>query len=253
MKQPVARLEEVFKTSGLATYTFVEPTKYKHILMSLRTPGRCLVIEGPSGIGKTTAIEKALLAEGVGTTTTKLSARRREDVEYIEMLPSIRKAGTILVDDFHRLAREMQGGLADHLKVLADEENAETKIIILGINRAGDNLISFAPDLVNRIDIVRFETEPDEKIEELITKGSEALNIEIGVIDEVIEAVGGSFYLAQMLCREICTVSGILETSPSKKALEVSFESVRAEVWDRLGGVFRRRCEDFGGGAPNCL
>ena len=51
-----ARLEEVFKNSGVPTYTFVEPKRYPHILLSLRTPGRCLVTEGPSGIGKTTAI-----------------------------------------------------------------------------------------------------------------------------------------------------------------------------------------------------
>ena len=105
---------------------------------------------------------------------------------------------------------------ADYLKVLADTEDVGTKIIILGINRAGDNLISFAPDLVNRIDVVRFETEPDEKIEELIRKGESTLNIDCGVVEEVTNAVGGSFYLAQMLCREYTQPRDSFQRRPRK-------------------------------------
>ncbi len=54
------KLEEVFKLSGIPTFTFVEPVEYKKIIVSLRTPGRGIVIEGPSGIGKTCAVMKAL-------------------------------------------------------------------------------------------------------------------------------------------------------------------------------------------------
>jgi hypothetical protein len=44
-------LEEVFKRSGLPTHTFVEPAEYNHLKIALRTPGRGVVVEGPSGIG----------------------------------------------------------------------------------------------------------------------------------------------------------------------------------------------------------
>ncbi len=239
------RLEEVFKTSGIPTYTFVEPKKYPNILLSLRTPGRCLVVEGPSGIGKTTAVENALLRVEIYGQTTRLSARKPDDVEYIEILPEMPKAGIVLVDDFHRLERKTQSALADYIKVLADTEDKSTKIIILGINRAGDSLIEFAPDLVNRIDVVRFETEPDEKIEELIQKGEQAFNISFNIAAEIVDAVSGSFYLAQMLCREVCLASGTLDRPDQEKLLNVSFESVRATVLDRLGMVFRKRCEQF--------
>jgi hypothetical protein len=249
MSDEKPRLEEVFKTSGLPTYTFVEPNKYPDILLSLRTAGRCLVVEGPSGIGKTTAVENALELLGISGGTTKLSARRPKDVEYIEALPEFSRAGTVVVDDFHRLEKVTQSALADYLKVLADAEDENTKIIVLGINRAGDNLISFAPDLVNRIDIVRFETEPDEKIENLIRKGEETLNVDLGVLDEVVEEVRGSFYLAQMLCREVCLASKVLERTDTVSKLDVSFESVRAKVWDRLSLSFRKRCVQFCRGA----
>ena len=46
-------LEDVFKTSGTPTYTFVRPVEYTKLIVALRTKGRGLVVEGPSGIGKT--------------------------------------------------------------------------------------------------------------------------------------------------------------------------------------------------------
>ena len=78
---PSPLLEEVFKTSGVPTFTFVEPTEYADLVLSLRTPGRGVVIEGPSGIGKTTAVENALNHLGMEANVTKLSARRPRDVE----------------------------------------------------------------------------------------------------------------------------------------------------------------------------
>jgi hypothetical protein len=229
----------------LPSFTFVQPVRFPHILLSLRTPGRCLVIEGPSGIGKTTAIENALKELGIGQDVTKLSARRQEDVEYVKILPETRNVGTVLVDDFHKLDVAIQQALADYLKVLADSEDKESKIIILGINRAGDNLIRFAADLVNRIDIVRFETEPDGKIQELIEKGSQILRINIPVKDEIIADVRGSFYLTQMLCREICVTRQILQAQKEPVTLEVSYKAIQSQVWDRLDLAFGKRCKSF--------
>ena len=143
------KLEEVFKISGVPTYTFVEPTEYQKIIVSLRTPGRGMVIEGPSGIGKTCAIAKALNDIGIDGTTEKLSARKRNDVERINEIIGQRDLGIVVIDDFHKLDPELINRIADYLKTLADEETEDTKIVIVGINRAGDTLIKFARDLVN--------------------------------------------------------------------------------------------------------
>src|SRR4029079_5944669 len=99
---PSPLLEEVFKTNGVPTFTFVEPKEYPDLLVNLRTPGRGLVIEGPSGIGKTTAVEKALEQVGLSGAVAKLSARRPRDVEYIEALPDLGAVGVVIVDDFHK-------------------------------------------------------------------------------------------------------------------------------------------------------
>ena len=124
---PDPKLEEVFKLSGVPTYTFVEPVEYPKLMVALRTPGRGVLIEGPSGIGKTTAVMKALGELGIEATALKLSARKRDDRELISELPNTPKAGLVIIDDFHRLEPKIQEGIADHLKVLADEERLDTK------------------------------------------------------------------------------------------------------------------------------
>ncbi len=238
-------LEEVFKTSGVPTYTFVEPRKYPDLLVSLRTPGRGAVIEGPSGIGKTTAVEAAIKRLSLEGAVTKLSARRPKDVEYIEALPPLGPSGLVIVDDFHKLTDKTRAGLADYLKTLADDESKDTKIIVVGINKAGENLIGFAHDLVNRLDIISFENNPDEMVQELVKLGSVALNVTLNVAEDIVGAAQGSFYLAQMLSQEVCKRAGILEKAESLVETHISFASVRADVWDRLGLVFRARCERF--------
>lgn len=238
-------LEEVFKTSGVPTYTFVEPKEFPDLLLNLRTSGRGLVIEGPSGIGKTTAVETALQRVGLSGQVTKLSARRPADVEYIEHLPSLGRVGVVIVDDFHKLNPTVRAALADYMKTLADEESKGVKLIVVGITSAGRSLISFAHDLVNRLDIIPFESNPDEKVMALITQGSAALNISLDVADEIVSAAQGSFYVAQMLAREVCKRAERLERSDTPQTVEVSFESVKADVWERLAQVFRPRCTAF--------
>ena len=75
------RLEEVFKVNGVPTITFVEPPDFARILVNLRSPGRGLLIEGPSGIGKTTAVTQALSQLSGKVAPLVLSARKIEDVK----------------------------------------------------------------------------------------------------------------------------------------------------------------------------
>ena len=238
-------LEDVFKTGGVPTFTFVQPNEFPDLILNLRTDGRGLVIEGPSGIGKTTAVEAALESLGMTKHVTKLSARKPKDVEYIEALPDLGSVGIVIVDDFHKLSDHTRSALADYMKTLADEESKDTKVIAVGINKAGQSLINFAHDLVNRIDIIPFESNPDEKVEALLSQGAEALNIQFNVTDDIVSSAQGSFYIAQMLGREICKRAGVLERADSLTTLDVSFESVKADVWERLASVFRTRSEEF--------
>jgi Holliday junction resolvasome RuvABC ATP-dependent DNA helicase subunit len=192
-------LEEVFRLSGIPTYTFVEPMRYTEIKISIRTPGRCMVLEGPSGIGKTTTVAKASSDLGLQGHLLNLSARRTEDVELIAALPDMINIGTVIVDDFHRLNDALKARLSDFMNVLADKEDPNSKIILIGINKAGQQLIRYARDLGLRIDVFRLEANPGDKIHELISLGEEALNIRIVDKEKIATLAQGSF--------QICTTS----------------------------------------------
>ncbi len=87
------KLEEVFKMSGIPKRTFVRPMEYEKLLIALRTPGRGVVIEGPSGIGKITAVSKALRQLALDNNVLSLSARKSEDRELIASLPEFEDVG----------------------------------------------------------------------------------------------------------------------------------------------------------------
>ena len=110
---------------------------------------------------------------------------------------------------------------------------------------AGQSLVDFAPDLNNRIDVIKFETNANSKVAELLTKGEVALNVTINVKDEIIAESQGSFYIASLLAYDVCLRSGIHETQNDTYEIEVSFELVKAEVWKRLARTFESRCERF--------
>jgi hypothetical protein len=235
---PQPYLEEVFKLSGVPTYTFVKPAEYSTLLVALRTPGRGVVIEGPSGIGKTSAVARALEELGLAPAALRLSARRADDIELIRELPTIRGAGTVIVDDFHRLPADIRQALADYIKVLADEERHDVKLVVIGINRAGDALIRFAPDLNARIETIAFEANPDEKVRELVELGERALNVSIATRDEIVAAAAGGFYLAQYLSHHSCLHADVLEAQLGHRVIASSFEVVRQRVMEDLARRF---------------
>ncbi|WP_251037358.1 ATPase [Paenibacillus albidus] len=241
-------LEEVFKLSGTPTYTFVKPIEYTKLLISLRTAGRGLVIEGPSGIGKTTSINMALGELGYKDSALRLTARKKEDRDIIASLPEMGNIGVVIVDDFHKLSDDIKLSLADYMKTLADEENPESKLVVIGINKAGDSLVHFAPDLNNRIDTIKFEVNPQSKILELIEKGERILNIEINTKSDIIENAKGSFHITQMLCNWTCLLAEVVQTSVDKVIIEISFELVRERVLEELARLFAGVAKKFATG-----
>jgi hypothetical protein len=245
----MARLEEVFTLSGIPTYTFVEPIRFDEIKVSVRTPGRCLVIEGPSGIGKTTTITKAISELGLQGRVTALSARRRVDAELIAELPDIDNIGTVIVDDFHRLPDDVKAKLSDFMKVLADSESEKSKLILIGINKAGQQLVKFAHDLGLRIDVFRLESNPLEKILELILRGERALNISIDHREIVAERAQGSFQIAQLLCHKLCVLSGVLETCTAEKKINLPIDVVVEDVMVDLARQFKEAALTFARGS----
>lgn len=237
-------LEDVFKTSGTPTYTFVKPVEYTKLIVSLRTKGRGLVVEGPSGIGKTTSINKAIEETGLNSITS-LSARKKEDIELIQMLPDFSDFGIVVVDDFHVLPNDIKKSLSDYMKTLADEDSVSSKLILIGINKAGDSLVSFSPDLNNRIDTIRFEANPEDKVEEMLSLGENALNIKLNIKSEIATESKGSFHIAQLLAKETCISCDIIDNQSGKTETNTSIETIKAKVNQELGRLFYPKARTF--------
>jgi hypothetical protein len=244
---PRTQLQEVFVQSGIPTHTFVQPIEYSRLLVALRTAGRSIVVEGPSGIGKTTAVSKAIAESGL-VNVLSLSARKKADAAVIKKLHEQEQFGTVVIDDFHRLDDGIKRDIADLMKTLADEGATHSKLIVLGITNAGQSLISFGRDLANRIEVIPFETNPEHKVLELITNGERALNITLNVSDEIIRDAHGSFYLAQMLAYNTCLRANVLEEQEALFVTAESFHAVKAQVLEQLARSFHETAIAFARG-----
>lgn len=244
------RLDEVFKKSGVPTHTFVAPSEYDRVAVALQTPGRGIIIEGPSGIGKTSCIKRALDDIGLSGSSLFLSARKQSDAELISELPSMKSIGVVVVDDFHRLPEVEKAKLTDFVKLLADEEESESKVILIGINRAGQALVEYAPDLLHRVETIRFGRTNLERIRSLIELGEQTLHCRISIADEIAEEAEGSFAMAQVLCHEACIQAKLVETSKetTPQNITVSLPGVRESVIADLQPRFFTISRDFATG-----
>jgi hypothetical protein len=242
------RLDEVFKKSGVPTYTFVEPSEFDRVTVAIRTPGRGLIIEGPSGIGKTSCVKKALDAVEMSDSCLFLSARKPLDQELIRSLPGMGKLGVVVVDDFHRLTEDVKKALTDQVKTLADEEDIGSKIILIGINRAGQSLIEYAPDLLHRAEVIKVGRTNTDRIRELIALGEKVLSCEIAVSHDIAEEAEGSFGMAQVLCHEACLQGKVHETAASLAKINVSLPAIREAVLHELMPRFYPVARDFATG-----
>src|SRR6266480_3768970 len=173
-------VEEVFVTEGVPQFTFVTPPNSTEILLDIRRPGKPVVIEGQSGTGKTTCVKKILERLGEGASTTYLTARDAAHVSAIARVAQTPTAGTFVIDDFHRLAQEIQSALGDIAKVAAERvtDNPNLpKLVLIGINQIGSDLIQLVPDIAKRTGIHRIQPGTAGQIQELISAGCRELNI----------------------------------------------------------------------------
>lgn len=249
-------VNEVFPLSGMPKITFVEPVSFKRLVSSIKHVGRGLVIEGPSGIGKTTALKKAIEKLNLGATKfTYLAARNPNHLEFIDNLPN-NHHGIVAIDDFHRLEESQKKKISDYLKYLADTETEDKKLIIIGIPNTGNKLISFGYDLAGRIDIFELFKVQNTKIEELISKGEKALNVKFAKKSEYITAANGSLNIAQFICHYSVINQDVFETSNAPILIETNFSDIIQSVkhvlkpkfenfifsFAQLGGIKDRTC-----------
>ena len=177
-----------------------------------------------SGTGKTTALKRIIQQVGPEN-ATYLSARQPEDIQRIEQLVLDRPPGLFVIDDFHRLSEDLRERLANIAKVAAEQDADATsilpKLVIIGINQVGSDLIQLVPDIAKRTGIHRILPGTKTVIGTLIYTGCEKLNISFDDPDAIFAELAGDYWLTQQLCQSICSMDGVTEAAALHKTIRV--------------------------------
>lgn len=240
-------LEDVFVTEGVPLYTFVKPPNYNEILLDVRKSGKPVIVEGQSGTGKTTTIKKILEQLSVNIEISYLSARKATDVEAIIKVANEVPRGYFVLDDFHRLSTDLQEKIANIAKLAAEEGEGThlPKLIIIGINQIGSELIQLVPDIAKRCGIHRISSGTFETINNLIKKGCDELNVEITDITQIFDESKGDYWLTQILCQAICSLNDVTETVLDRKKLIMDITHARDKVVNKLSAAYHIPVKDF--------
>jgi ABC-type transporter Mla maintaining outer membrane lipid asymmetry ATPase subunit MlaF len=154
----------VFKTEGLPEFTFVPPPNYNEILLDVRHATKPVILEGQSGTGKTTCVRHILAELNPEQKPEYLTARNPTHVSKIEKVIREQIPGQFVIDDFHRVGEQLQEEIADVAKLSADlgSDGKLPKLIVIGINQIGSDLIQLVPDIAKRTGIHRIA--PGERL-----------------------------------------------------------------------------------------
>lgn len=234
-------LEEVFRTEGVPEFTFVRPPNFGELLVDIRNPGKPVIVEGQSGTGKTTAVKKNI-EESLPTAGFEyLSARRSKDMPRIVELANAAPKGNFIVDDFHRLDNVTQS------KIAAEEygDDSHPKVVIIGINRVGSELIHLVHDIAKRCGIHRIAPASLETTTELVKKGEERLNAKFGDYIAIFSETKGDYWLTQLVCQSVCLINKVTETATVLQALDYTPAEIRAKVVQRLEHSYQEAVKEF--------
>lgn len=244
MKYP---LEEIFRTEGVPAFTFVRPPNYGEILLDIRNPGKPVIIEGQSGTGKTTTVKKIVEDALPGAGFEYLSARRSADMSRILELSKGNLSGKYIVDDFHRLDAATQTRIADIIKIAAEEYGDERhpKVVLIGINRVGSELIHLVQDIAKRCGIHRVQPASLDTTKELIQKGQEKLSVTFSDPEAIYKEAGGDYWLTQLICQSVCIINDVTESGTVNTTLNFEIKSLRERVINRLEHAYSEAVKEF--------
>ncbi|WP_028671589.1 TIR domain-containing protein [Saccharospirillum impatiens] len=247
MKYPV---EEVFRTEGVPEFTFVKPPNYNEIFVDIRNTGKPTIIEGQSGTGKTTVAKKIIEHAFPHGDFGYLSARKASDMANILAIAEGTLQGKWIIDDFHRLDANVQAQIADLVKVAAEnfDAAAHPKLVLIGINKVGSELILLVHDIAKRCGIHRIQPADKDISLRMISRGEEKLNVLLEDKESIFAETEGDYWLTQLTCQAICLSHDILETEDSQTRLPYLQDDVRARIIARLEHSYREPVKEFARG-----
>lgn len=239
------KLEDVFKTVGLPPYTYIKPQYYGEVRADIVQAGKHLLIEGPSGIGKTCVVFKVF---------EELKYQSNHDFLYVscrdngapETIDGFLAAATngaptgvpvLVIDDFHLLPSTRRAEIGSQLKRLSDrafELATPPKAILIGIPTTGVSLLSEAYDLGPRLGTYVLKRVSDSEIDKLVSEGESALQVLFEDRDVLLSESAGNFWLAQYICNKVCAAGEVYETQDDTRILSFDILGIRSRLMTEL-------------------
>lgn len=140
----------------------------------------------------------------------------------------------------------MQEQIADVAKIAADVDGRDLpKLVIIGINQVGSELIQLVPDIAKRTSIHRIAPGRADDIATLIGSGCERLNITIDGSAAIYGETRGDYWLTQQICQSICAAANITKTADDAKVVKFDVDEVRQRVVDRLRSAYYPAVKEF--------
>lgn len=239
------KLEDVFKTVGLPPYTYIKPPYYGEVRGDISQPGKHLLIEGPSGIGKTCVVFKAF--EDLGFRADHdfkyVSCRETGAAQVVDGVLAAASNGAptgppiLVIDDFHLLPTAHRSEIGSQLKRLSDrafELQNPPKAVLIGIPTTGVSLLSDAYDLGPRLGTYVLKRVSDAEIDKLVSEGESALQILFEDRAILLSESAGNFWLAQYICNKVCASKEIYETQEDTLILTFDILGIRGRLMTEL-------------------
>src|SRR5262245_17786717 len=254
------KLGDVFKTVGLPPYTYVKPAYYNEVRADILQAGKHLLIEGPSGIGKTCVVFK--VCEELGWLKDEkfsyISCRDSDAHDRITAFLDTIREGRMpnplvsVIDDFHLLPSATRVTIGSDLKRMSDRvfETADhpPKAILIGIPTSGVSLLSEAYDLGPRLGTYVLPRASDSEIDRLISEGESALQVLFDDRDVLLAESAGNFWLAQYLCSKVCATQGVSETQDELRILTFDLLGIRQRLMTDLSQRYLSTARTFAKG-----
>jgi hypothetical protein len=217
----------------------VPPDWFAELLTALREPGLSIVLEGPTGCGKTTLLHHALEAIEQDAPLLRrprtFTARDPGDIAAIaDLVSGGDHQGIVAIDDFHRLPAESRNRVADYLALLADRGDRSRKLIIAGIPDTQRSPVRASLAAANQTRQFRLGWAPDRQVIGLIEHGEKALNVAFDDKAALVKASSGSLMRAQSLCQHLLGLARIERTLPKLGAVPTDIDWARRSAFGVL-------------------
>ena len=242
-------LAEVFVIEGFPHLTYVEPLNYYEILIDVKSKKKPVIIEGQTGTGKTSTILKILSDIKEEIHFEYLSARNIDETTKINQLinSNFEEGGNFVIDDFHRLVDHLKLRLSNIAKLAADNvaNPKYPKLVIIGINQTGRELLKLSPDIAKRFGVHKIQPATEENVKTIIEMGEKLLNIKFLRHKPIYSESKGDYWLTQHICQTICTQNGVINTQEETKQIKLNIKEARRKIIGRLEYIYNDIVKEF--------